>query len=422
MHNPSSFRWLLAESILPHHSFSKWVLYSLTMLICSCQENVTTPKSTPEASAVADTTENAFSTGNQNTLTDPILSDIETLIRYGYYTTALEIITEQLRAKPQEDLLRIRTLLFLKAGQPELAALSSAEYAKVTNKPFANDLIDALLHQEEIVRLNALQALEIAEDPRRFEAVMPLAVTDESPLIRLAALRLLQKSDDAQLKKTFFALARDPSAFVRAEAIDALTRWGDAETRAAIWRATEDEDPLVRKRARAAIAKLFSPEHLEEYRRMASGENKKIAVAAALALASSGLADGADILIESLLNSPDVTIRRDAARALGRIPVEDPTQLLNALHTALAENDSRLRSIVLDSLEALSDTRSIEPLSQFANDPLVPAALSRRAFEIVRSLRATLTKRNSPSPQTNTVPFSQQNNTTSIPIQQTTPQ
>jgi HEAT repeat protein len=389
-------RWQLRRALL--ESLKKTQLFLSLVAIfflssCRQQPSENSSKKNTPTEAVADSrttitddkAESATSNG------DPLLSEVEVLIKYGHYLDALEVITEKILQKPQdENLLKIRTLIFLKAGQPELAALSDIEHARAVNKNYSDGLIEALLHENQTVRMNAIQALEIGEDPRRFEAVMPLAATDESDLVRVTALRLLKKSQDQPLKNTFLALCNDKSWIVRAEAIEALAHWNDPDVRAAAWRATDDEELLVRHRARAVVSSLLAPEFTEEYVRMAGGNNKQMAVAAALALASAGHTEATDILIEALLTSDDISIRREAARALGKVPGEDPAPTLEALHSALSESDSSLLSAILDALEMISDSRSIDPLSRFAKDPLVPAVLSRRAFELLRTLCANL--------------------------------
>ena len=369
-------------------------------ILFSCGEKKLAEQKSPQTSTEPKTPPAVQSTEQKNVF-DPFWTDIDVLIRYGNLIQALEIITEKLRENPaDEKLLNTRTLIFLKAGQPELAALSNDEHARATSKNLANGLIRALLHEEESVRTNAIQALDIAEDPRRFEAVMPLAATDKSPLVRVAALRLLRKSEDNQLKTTFLVLSRDESWIVRAEAVESLERWNDPDVRAAVWRATDDEESIVRHRARAVITKLFASEHAEEYRRMASGHNSQMALAAALVLANNGDCHAAPVLTEAFITSRDIPTRREAARALGhlgKISCEHSAQILEALHNALGDTDTSLLSAVLDALESIADTSSIDPLSRFATNPLVPAVLSRRAFELLRILRANLTKQDIPT-------------------------
>ncbi len=314
--------------------------------------------------------------------------EINTLIKYGHFADALELITNQLRSNSaNEKLLSLRTELFLLAGQPELAALSNDEHARLLGIHQADELLRGLLHENAEVRANAILALDISEDPRRFEAVMPIAVVDGAVTVRIAAMRLLRKSRDNRLKNTFLALAKDESWIIRSEALDALTEWNDTETRRIFWASANDEEPLVRHRARTALIKFLNEETHEEYLKMATGANIQIAFAAALAFAQSGDPEAKEALIRALNQEEDRMLRQDAARALAMIPPPPTEEILGALHNALDGEDSQLRSVIIDTLEKYQDVRSIDVLAQMSNNPLVPAVLSRRMFDLLQELR-----------------------------------
>lgn len=340
---------------------------------------------TEPAQGQSDTDQESPSTQTPN----PVLNDVEVLMRYGHFVDALEIITQELQNNPNDEkFLELRTELFLLAGQPELAALSNAEHARALNRPTADGLVAGLLHEQANVRAAAIQALDVSQDPRRIDAVMPLAAVDESAVVRVVALRMLRKSPDERLKNTFLQLARDEAWIIRAEAVDALSSWNDIETRKALWAASDDEEQLVRHRARSSLRRMLDENNIEEYLRMASGNDPEIAFAAALALADRADQRATDALVLALQQDSDPMMRREAAATLAMLP---PTEkALEALHESLQLNDSQLRAAVLDTLEKYRDPRSIGPLASFASDPLVPAVLSRRAFEIQQELRAVL--------------------------------
>lgn len=206
---------------------------------------------------------------------------------------------------------RIAALLDDEDANVRLAAIDAL--AELGAEPFAERLV-ALYHAEPLARASVIAALGTCDAPEA-SALVVAALSDDDPVVHLAAAAALAELDVDALPLLADALARETGA-ARAVVLDAFVRWGDAHG--------------------AAL-----PEDVED-----------------------------DLL--AMLNDPDADYRCSAARGFGRLPVwTDPAGVL-----AAAGDDDALDVALFEALltrpapfEALQSARlamAAAPAASFA--------------------------------------------------------
>lgn len=216
------------------------------------------------------------------------------------------------------------------SGEPSLAAVPAPQ----SRGP--EDLLrEGLSSSSESVRLEAVRRFGLADPPPDARALLRVLTSEESPEVRLEALRVLRREGfrGAEVYESVSeALSRDPSADLRAEAAAAVLDYPGA-------------DPL------AQVERLLSEEQGEIVREAAC-----VALATAPAYASS---PGATlILARSLEEDSSLAVRRSALSGLAKRG--DRRALAVLQRASVSEKDEPLRKAIRRLLAVLSEPPKVE--------------------------------------------------------------
>jgi HEAT repeat protein len=243
-------------------------------------------------------------------------------------------------------------------GETVRKAFTSAARAGAAVAPF---LVDAVLHGPWPVRAPAAELLgRIGTRDHAVVEALLASFDSGSELVRAAAARALGEigADDDVVCDELLRLTSDHEPLVRQRAVEALTLLDDAtdETIQACLDLLDDPDAGVR---RAAVAGLT------------------------LAASDDGTIHETPILsrLAAMLRDPSVSVRRGAARTLGRVGRDEP-DVVEGLVRALADLGSKIRHEATEALATLGDddaaTRVVVALRQARRTPnwigRVPAA------------------------------------------------
>jgi len=190
---------------------------------------------------------------------------------------------------------------------------------------YGNALIAALQAGRVEVFSDAEDAFAgLENDPAALQATFKLLL-DPKPQTRRLAVEMLAKMGSPlaipELVKRLF----DDDASVRAAATQALTDLGAKSVFREIVLGLDDSDDLVRVQTLAALPKLgvaSSPELIRTLERLLNEPTIKVSAGAAIALFYFGKSEGANILLERLLNSESVESRCAALNAYQAIAGE----------------------------------------------------------------------------------------------------
>ena len=248
-------------------------------------------------------------------------------------------------------------------------------------------------------RLTLIQDLaELAEADFEvdFEAVERLALEDEKPEVRAAAVSSLWESETPDLAGKFFhLLTDDPAPAVRAAAASALGRYiylaemeeldprqGRRLEDALLLTATGNEDLEVRRRAVEALGFSSRPEVPSVIQAAYASPEEKIRASAVFAMGQTGDKVWAPQVLAALRNlSP--ALRFEAVRAAGELELQ---QAVPDLVEALEDSDPEVRSSALWALGQVGGTRSrrvLETALRGADEgdaELIEEALENLAF------------------------------------------
>lgn len=148
-------------------------------------------------------------------------------------------------------------------------------------------------------------------------------------------------------------------ASVRAQSIEALQEVCGESEAPRIREALHDESPGVRFAAAVALGTLRDQLSIASLRDMLASNDNSDRLAAIFALHRLGDSSRTGELAYHLLDSDDVTARRNAALLLGRLGEEGAVKLLTQ---AMRDGDAGMRANVLESLAMLGSKEAIATL------------------------------------------------------------
>lgn len=210
--------------------------------------------------------------------------------------------------------------------------------------------------------LNDLTEIEEDETLVCFDAVGKIAVTDASAAIRLAAIELLELSEDYTVAITLIKLMKhDPDEKIRAEAAFSLGKYiymGEVEDLSAekyeriltalfvILRGSDA--PAVRQKALESLGFSSHEDMPDQIQKAFSSDDKNWQLSALIAMGHSA-DERWSALVLSLIHSKDWDLRFEAVRAAGELELKEARlPLLRMLKTE--QDDPEMRQIVIYTL------------------------------------------------------------------------
>jgi hypothetical protein len=263
-----------------------------------------------------------------------VLSQANKLLDEGQIHAAADAVDAYLREHPDSAaLLRMRVVVLLRAGKPDLAAVALQQV------PAGHSLTAQLLrHHDRIVRVNAAKLVATQPNAGDFPEIVR-ALEDSDPEVRRDCARALGQLANPSALKPLFRLLSDDNWFVRAEAATALGKIGDARAIGWLIQLLGDTDGYVRYSATGALYDLASasshPLLLRALALTAPADRFGIAVALARLHDPAALAP-----LGNAVKNNDVEIRRRAAQALGECGLVEGT---NALALFLMDPEPAVR-------------------------------------------------------------------------------
>jgi AAA family ATP:ADP antiporter len=261
--------------------------------------------------------------------------------------------------------------------------------APVLDSTTAEVLAQALQRGDEQQLLYGLSLFEIGHHPGWHPALRTL-LDHRSPVVRQAALRLLNDAGDRDILPRMKELLGDESAEVRTEALRYLVVHAHADPLTLLG----EQSSLPPHVLQGAVIAFLAGSHASDY------------------------SSTADLILRNMLAQagPEGTAgRREAARVLGLIPA--PSRLHEHLHTLLQDEDPEVVQLALLSAGrsqvqcflpevianlgkprlvaaartalTLYDSKAIEALQHQLNDPAVPISIRRQIPKTLARIHAS---------------------------------
>ncbi|MHC4931916.1 MAG: HEAT repeat domain-containing protein, partial [Planctomycetota bacterium] len=184
---------------------------------------------------------------------------------------------------------------------------------------------------------------------------------DEDPRRRSQAAGLLADLGARETAPQVVALLREPKT--KSGALDALSRFGEPSVWPEVAKLLEDESERARVAAIRCLQKLKAIESAPALaRRLTAADMFTVRFAAEDALVSFGRADG---LLELARSAPELTQRRHAIRALGRMALPDAQELIQGL---TKDPDWRIRFDAVGALAAYLEDPSARVALEIRQD------------------------------------------------------
>jgi HEAT repeat protein len=262
--------------------------------------------------------------------------------------------------------------LALGDGAEKQGAVASLAALAETGMQGAIDALDrAAKSDDAAVRAASTTALGKLPGP---EGPGPLltALEDADPGVREAAARALGEAGERRAVGALRKLTIDSHPQVRAAAAEALAALDDPLGE--LLRAAIEEDPAL-----GDLARRSDPAAIEVLEWLLAFGTSPERMAAARALEATGSPAAVPPLLERLESDPDVEVRAETARVLGRLR---DTRAVDSLLVALADGGVQVRTAALESLDAFQ----AGPLPRLISGALAGEQLDRE--ELARSTDA----------------------------------
>jgi HEAT repeat protein len=283
----------------------------------------------------------------------------------------------------------------LPAGDGAVEVLARlAFYEGYDQQQATKEALRALRHPVAAVRLRAINDLEQLA-PGDFEIQSLIAhLTDESPMVRRAALRALQRApatgEQARALQSAFA---DEDIWVRAEAVFALGSLfgnGDSSVRSLLQQeAMEAAHPLVRVAAVRALTVHAQTE--DDWRQIAHVARKdarpEVRRAAVLAFQNCQQKQMALAFLRATLKDEHWTVRHAAVETLVRFKDERSARKLLIKEAAGAENS--VRGAAIDALGQINAPEVVSTITSALNESIENEALIENATNALVNLART---------------------------------
>jgi hypothetical protein len=212
--------------------------------------------------------------------------------------------------------------------------------------------------EQVIARMTEIAEADFEAD---YGEVFRLCLDDPSPGVRAAAVEGLWEVEDVTLVRPLVEMLRnDPSVTVREAVASGLSRFAlMAELKRlparlaekvwdALWHAAHDpeEDLSVRRRSIEALAYFDRPEVTALIRKAYADDEPKMRVSAVFAMGRSSDQDWSEVVLAEL-ETDDVEMRYEAARACGELRLIEATQQLSWM---VADADAEVKLAAIWSL------------------------------------------------------------------------
>lgn len=231
----------------------------------------------------------------------------------------------------------------LEAKRPELRIAAANALARLDEPSALPAIVDALDDPDPRVRLRACYACGTIADPRAVPGLTERL--DDDPRVRRAAANALGAIGTDRALGPLVDLLEDPDESLRRIAAGALGNANNPTPVEPLARALGDESAVVRNAAVYSIIELLSnvpTEHSHAVRDRVVSELKA---------ADDGTV--VDPLVEILTEGKQRRQRRNAAWILGRVADPDSGPAIEALATALGDDDQQTAQFAATSLASL---------------------------------------------------------------------
>lgn len=225
-------------------------------------------------------------------------------------------------------------------------------------------LIDALEHEDFIVRKEASRALKYVGDKRAEDALIKSLEYEEwhskfSVLssVRANAAEALGKIESRKAVQPLILRLEDPDIEVRWKAAEALGKIADDEALEPLIYALNDDDGDVRKQAARALGELENVEAVDTLILALEDIDWPVRKNAATALGKIGDERALKPLLNSL-NDDDIDVRRHAIAALVKMKKHAVKPLLKKLY----DPDWQTRAIAAEALGRIGSKKALKPL------------------------------------------------------------
>jgi hypothetical protein len=250
-----------------------------------------------------------------------------------------------------------------------LCAFIFGQEAERRENPSEKQTLSHLRSGDEEQRLNAVtRAGELfltAPDSVKSSIISALGdslQTDPSPVVRALAARAMEISrDDRVVPALIAALGKEREVAVRKAIIYSLAHYPKAQVTSALVPFLKDKKHELRAAAAYALAEIgdasSAPALIEALHRRGKDEDAFARSRAARGLGRIGGRAAVDSLLEALTRDKSHEVRREAARALGRVATKQEAKVVEALRAATTSNDPYL-AIAADEAMANINLRS----------------------------------------------------------------
>jgi HEAT repeat protein len=241
----------------------------------------------------------------------------------------------------QKEILEAQiSVLIMKRSWPKVL-----EYGISSVEP----LIQALKDNDEGIRVESVEALEIIGDKR---AVGPLieSLKDKDRRVRQKSVRALGKLGGNQAVEPIAGCLNDTSREVRLEAVEALKELADPWAFKYLVKSLRDSDVSVRKETVKALLMTGGKRSVEPFL--------------------------------EYLKDPDSKSKVEVIRALGVLGDKRSVELMISF---LKDNDPAVRMWSVEALRRIGDDRAVEPLKKCLDDP--DQSVSGRAAEALNKFQ-----------------------------------
>jgi HEAT repeat protein len=231
-------------------------------------------------------------------------------------------------------------------------------------------LIDALEHEDFIVRKEATRALKYVGDQRAVPALIKSLEYEDwhskfsvLSTVRANAAEALGKLQSKKAVLPLIERLEDSDAEVRWKAAEALGKIGDEESLEPLIYALSDTDGDVRKHAARALGELDDEMAVDALIEALSDRDWPVRKNAATSLGRIGDERALKPLLNAL-NDDDIDVRRHAIGALVKMKSKAVKPLLKKLY----DTDWQTRAIAAESLGRIGNKKAVQPLIKALGD------------------------------------------------------
>ncbi|HSO26383.1 MAG TPA: HEAT repeat domain-containing protein [Methanobacteriaceae archaeon] len=225
-------------------------------------------------------------------------------------------------------------------------------------------LVDALEHEDFIVRKEATRALKYVGDRRAEDALIKSLEYEDwhskfsvLSTVRANAAEALGKMESRKAVDALIFCLKDPDIEVRWKAAEALGRIGDDEALEPLIDALNDSDGDVRKHSAKALGELDNIEAIDALIPALEDIDWPVRKNAATALGKIGDERALKPLLKSLKDD-DIDVRRHSIAALVKMKNHAVKPLLEKLY----DPDWQTRAIAAEALGRIGSKKALKPL------------------------------------------------------------